>query len=173
MSFLVTDMDDPRWTKRGALHVPPGEGLVRWVSGDEYVIKATKSSTNGSLGFIDAIVPPGGGPVAHAHADQDEAFYLLSGELEFLDGDQTFVAEPGAFVFVPRNHRHRFLNIGREAVHMLFMFTPGGPEDFFVEGGDEPVPGEQPAPWPLERFMQVADLAERTGSQALPEAPPA
>jgi quercetin dioxygenase-like cupin family protein len=171
MSFLVTDPDDPRWTKRGVLHVPPGEGLVRWVSGDEYTLKATRSSTNGSLGFIEAVVPPGGGPIAHSHADEDEAFYIQSGQLEFLDGEKTFVAETGSFVFIPRGHRHRFKNIGAEAAHTLFLFTPAGPEDFFIEGGDEPVPGGQPQPWDMDRAMQGAELAERTGMSVLPEAP--
>ncbi len=31
-----------------------------------------------SLGFAETTVPPGAGPVAHAHGDEDEAFYLLS-----------------------------------------------------------------------------------------------
>ena len=33
-------------------------GVTKWVSGDVYEIKATAESTNGSLGFIDARVPP-------------------------------------------------------------------------------------------------------------------
>ncbi|MFG2371195.1 cupin domain-containing protein [Streptomyces sp. NPDC048504] len=32
-------------------------------------------------------MPPGGGPAPHVHAHTDETFYLVSGELEFLDGD--------------------------------------------------------------------------------------
>jgi hypothetical protein len=54
---------------------------------------------------------------------------------------------------------------------MLFLFTPAGPEDVFVEGGDDPVPGERPSPWPLERAMQLTDLLKRTGTTLLPEGP--
>lgn len=154
----------------GLLHVPAGEGLTKWVSGDEYTMKATGAHTTGSLGFIEAIVPPGGGPIAHAHANEDEAYYILDGELEFLDDDRTFIGGTGDFVFIPRRRRHRFKNITGQAAKMLFLFTPAGPEDLFVEGGDDPRPGEQPEVWDMERVAKVAHLVERTGLIVLPEA---
>jgi quercetin dioxygenase-like cupin family protein len=154
----------------GLLHVPAGEGLTKWVSGDEYTMKATKARTAGSLAFIEATVPPGGGPIAHAHATEDEAYYILDGELEFLDGDRTFIAGTGDFVFIPRQRRHRFKNVTGLPAKTLFLFTPAGPEDLFVEGGDDPRPGEQPVPWDMERVAQVAHLVERTGLTVMPEA---
>ncbi|BCJ50080.1 hypothetical protein Asp14428_15550 [Actinoplanes sp. NBRC 14428] len=164
-------MSFPTIETGGVLHVPAEEGLVKWVSGDIYTIKATKSSTGGALGFVEAVVPPGAGPIAHAHKATDESFYLLDGALEFLDGERTFVAETGAFVFVPRLHRHRFTNIGGSDARLLFIFTPGGLEDLFIDGGDDPVPGGRPEPWGIERNQRIADIIERTGSIALPELP--
>jgi quercetin dioxygenase-like cupin family protein len=152
------------------LHVPAGGGLTKWVSGDEYTMKATKTHTAGSLAFVEAIVPPGSGPIAHAHAAEDEAFYILDGELEFLDGDRTFTGGAGDFVFIPRHRRHRFKNVTGQPVKTLFLFTPAGPEDLFVEGGDDPRPGEQPAVWGMERVAQIGHLVERTGLIILPEA---
>src|SRR5262245_40491275 len=143
MSF-PTSSTAARRTDGGVLYVPAGEGLTKWVSGDIYTMKATKEETGGSLSFIEAIVPPGGGPIAHAHTSEDEAFFLLEGALEFLDGDRTFVAEAGSFVFIPRTRRHRFKNIGAADARTLFLFTPGGPEALFAEGGDDPVPGGRP-----------------------------
>ena len=151
------------------LHVPAGEGLTKWVSGDAYTMKVTKQHTADALAFIEAIVPPGSGPIAHAHSAEDEAFYLLDGELEFLDGDRTFVAGPGDFVFIPRTRRHRFKNITDTPAKTLFLFTPAGPEDLFVEGGDDPRPGEQPVVWDMDRVAQIAHLVERTGLTVLPE----
>ncbi|MDR7276492.1 cupin domain-containing protein [Catenuloplanes atrovinosus] len=171
MSFSVPDLDTPRGARGGLLYVPPSEGLTKWVSGDIYTIKATRHDTNGSLALIDAVVPPGGGPIAHAHTDEDEAFFLLDGELEFLDGDRTFIGEPGSFVFIPRGRRHRFRNVGTTDVRTLFLFTPGGPEDLFVEGGDEPVPGGRPQPWDMDKVMSLADLVQRTKLQVMPEEP--
>jgi quercetin dioxygenase-like cupin family protein len=86
------DPDDPRYHRRGVMHVPTDQGITKWVSGDVYTVKATAGNTGGALGFIEATVPPGRGSSPHAHSSETEAFYLLSGELEFLDGDQRFTA---------------------------------------------------------------------------------
>ena len=91
----------------GSLYVPAGTGVTKWVAGDVYTVKASAATTNGSFGFVEASVPPGGGPVAHVHRRSDEAFYLVSGELEVLTGDRIFTARSGDFVFVPRSNRHR------------------------------------------------------------------
>lgn len=168
MSFAVPGTEAGT-EKAGALYVPAGQGLTKWVSGDSYTMKVTGGQTGGNLGFIEAVVPPGGGPVAHAHANGDETFYLLEGELEFLDGEKTFVAGPGDFVHVPRGHRHRFKNIGDGLTKMLFFYTPAGAEEFFVEAGEDPVPGQEPPVWDRERIMSVLPIAERTGLIVLPE----
>ncbi|MGW3107791.1 cupin domain-containing protein [Streptomyces sp. NPDC001100] len=77
----------------------------------------------------------------------------VSGSLEFLNGDQTFVAHPGDFVFVPRGTRHRFRNRTGEQAPMVSFFTPGGGESLWLEGGDDPVPGTKPEFWPPERGL--------------------
>ncbi|WP_051799264.1 cupin domain-containing protein [Catenuloplanes japonicus] len=170
MSFDISDRT-PALPAARPLHVPAGEGLVKWMSGDEYTIKATRADTGGSLSFIDAIVPPGGGPVAHVHGGEDEAFFILDGELEFLDGDRTFTGKEGDFVFVPRGHRHRFKNIIDRPVRTLFLFTPGGFEDFFIQAGDDPQPGRTPPVWDMSRFQQIGDLVARADMTLLPETP--
>ncbi|MGI5397391.1 cupin domain-containing protein [Streptomyces sp. CA-251251] len=140
------------------------------MAGDEYVIKVNSNDTSGSLGFVVATVPPGSGPIAHLHRHSDEAFYLLHGELEFLDGDETFMAAEGDFVFVPRGVRHRFKNVSTTEVKMAFFFTPGGPENFFLDFGDEPLPGHAPQLWTLDRFTpQMIEATVAMGNIVLPE----
>lgn len=153
--------DTPDYFRPRVMHVPAEKGLVKWMSGDVYVTLAQAGSTDGAVGFTDCWVPPGNGPVAHVHRSADESFYLISGSMEFLNGDQTFVADPGDFVFVPRGTRHRFRNIFSERAHMVSFFTPGGGEALWVEGGDDPVPGEKPVFWPPERGMALVPLLER------------
>jgi mannose-6-phosphate isomerase-like protein (cupin superfamily) len=162
--------EDPRYTTSGALHVPAGEGPTTWFSGDTYTIKASGQSTSGSLGLVEATVPPGGGPIAHAHTRTDEAFFVLSGELEILDGSRTFVAGTGDFVFIPRGIRHRFKNTGLHSARLLFMFTPGGEEGVFAYG-DEAQPGQPPPAWGIERFStpEILRFNEEFGVQILPE----
>lgn len=149
------------------LHVPAGAGVTRWFFGDTCTTKLTSQLTGGSLGLTEVSVPPGGGPIAHSHAREDETCYLLSGELEFLIGDQSFTAGPGDTVFIPRTVRHRFRNVGLHDCEMLFLFTPGGPENIFIEGGDEPQPGQRPELW-VERLTKLANLMEKYGIEALP-----
>jgi quercetin dioxygenase-like cupin family protein len=143
------------------LHVPAGQGVVKWMSGDVYETMAPAPSTNGVLGFTDCWVPPGNGPVAHVHKSADESFCLITGSLEFLNGDRTFVASASDFVFVPRGTRHRFRNITDKESHMVSFFTPGGAEALWLEGGDDPVPGTRPEFWPPERGMALAPLLGR------------
>jgi len=165
---IIVPGAEPNGPRSGqkALYVPAGEGVIRWFSGDVYSVKATAADTNGSFGAIDASVPPGGGPVPHTHPGHDEIFYLLSGELEFLDEDDTFVAGPGDFVFVPRGNRHRFKNTGLHPARMLFFYTPAGVEQVFIEGGDVPTPGEQVPNWGPERFgPALLDLLKKYGTE--------
>jgi mannose-6-phosphate isomerase-like protein (cupin superfamily) len=161
---------DPRYTTSGAVHVPAGQGRTTWFSGDTYTIKASGKSTKGSLGLVEATVPPGGGPIAHAHTRTDEAFFVLSGELEILDGSRTFVAGAGDFVFIPRGIRHRFKNTGVHSARLLFLFTPGGEEGVFAYG-DEAQPGQPPPVWGIERFStpEILRFNEEYGIQILPE----
>src|ERR1700727_3521377 len=92
VSFSVQDTEvDPRYRSSG-IYVPGSGGVTKWFSGDVYSVKLTAEQTRGTVGLIEGSVPPGGGPVPHTHRDQDETFYLLSGELEFLDGEKTFIA---------------------------------------------------------------------------------
>jgi mannose-6-phosphate isomerase-like protein (cupin superfamily) len=141
------------------------------VSGDVYTIKAAAGTTNGSLGVAEATVPPGGGPVAHVHTKTDEAFYILSGELEILDGARKFTARTGDFIFVPRGIRHRFRNVDEEVTRMLFMLVPGSEEGVFAYG-DEPQPGRLPTPWPPDRFAtpEILKFSADHAVDILPEA---
>ena len=163
--------DDPRYTKHGVRYVPAGQGPTIWLVSDVYTAKATASQTGGALGFFDASVPPGGGPVPHAHNDQAETFYMLDGELEFLDGDKTFTAVAGDFVHVPTGIRHCFTNKGSHTARMIFMFTPGGPEEAFLQLAEPARPGEQPPPFTPEQFERLAELGRLTNTDLLPDLP--
>lgn len=77
---------------------------------------------------------------------------MISGELEFLQGDRVLTAGAGDVVFIKRGDTHRFHNPGIQPARMVFVYTPGGPETLFIEGGDEPEPGVQVQPWGPERL---------------------
>jgi quercetin dioxygenase-like cupin family protein len=151
-----------------AIHVPAGEGPTVWFGDAIYTFKATARSTNGLLTFTEASEPPGAGPPPHVHEATDEAFYVLSGQLEFLNGDQTFLACDGDFVYIPRGTRHRFTNVGLHVARLLFLFNPAGMEGFFSEIGEEAQAGVAPSPMTAQQRQRIGEVAPRYGLRISP-----
>lgn len=60
---------------------------------------------------------------AHAHHNQEQAFYILEGTMEATVGDKTYTAGPGDCVFLPRNVMHGHRNIGDVPLKFLFIST--------------------------------------------------
>jgi mannose-6-phosphate isomerase-like protein (cupin superfamily) len=104
-----------------AVVVPPGEG--RRVGNVEFLAR-TADTPRFTFGIID--FAPGRELEAHVHEDEDDSFYILSGELTFLLGDEEVVAPPGTFVLVPPGVEHGFRNDGREPVRMVNVHAPAG-----------------------------------------------
>ncbi|MFK0293919.1 cupin domain-containing protein [Streptomyces sp. NPDC090442] len=142
-------------------HIPAGRGQTVVMAGGTYTVKATKESTNGVLALVEATVPPACGPRPHVHTVESEAYYVLSGELEVLDGERTFTAKAGDFVFIPSGTLHRFRNTSVQTAKMLFMFTPAGFEELFLTAGLPTQEGEPLPQWTSENDRRVGELAPR------------
>jgi quercetin dioxygenase-like cupin family protein len=65
------------------------------------------ASRLGCYGITHQQGAEGTGPPPHRH-DWDEAFYVLTGEITFRCGDDTYACPPGTLVHVPRNTVHAF-----------------------------------------------------------------
>jgi quercetin dioxygenase-like cupin family protein len=142
----------PASADRSGLHVPASGGVTTWFNGDILTVKLAAAQSGGALGLIEATVPPGGGPAPHIHRNTDETFYMISGELEFLQGKRVLTATTGDLIFCPRGITHRFTNPGIQPARMIFIYTPGGAEGLFIDAGDTPRPGTQVQPWGPERI---------------------
>lgn len=147
--------------------IPPGTGRVVWVSGDHYTIKAHGSETGGALALVEAIVMPGAGPPLHRHGREDEAFYLLDGELEFQADGTTFIAGAGSWITLAKGSLHRFRNTADHPARMLILVTPAGLEDFFLEVGS-PGRADEPAPFGPVEIERMLTAAPRYGLEILP-----
>jgi mannose-6-phosphate isomerase-like protein (cupin superfamily) len=99
-------------------------------------IKASGDRTGGALGLIDLKCPAGQTPL-HVHHKEDEGWYLLDGRITVTCGDENVAAEPGAFLWLPRDIPHR-LRFETEC-HLLQLAIPAGLEVFHQRMG-------QPAP---------------------------
>jgi mannose-6-phosphate isomerase-like protein (cupin superfamily) len=107
-----------------AVVVPPGEG-TRY--GNVEFLARTADSPRFTFGIIDFAA--GRTLEAHVHPDEDDAFYILEGELTFAlgeHGEEIVVAGPGTFVLVPPGVRHGFTNHESTPVRMLNLHAPAG-----------------------------------------------
>jgi quercetin dioxygenase-like cupin family protein len=111
-----------------ALSRTAGDGPTLDVLGVTHVYKAMASDTGQQFSIWESIVPPGKGAPPHTHTREDEAFYVLSGEVQVeLEGAPAPLRlGPGGFLFGPRNRRHGYRNTGTETARLLVFAMPGG-----------------------------------------------
>ena len=137
-----------------------GEGRSIWVVGGRYTIKAFGEDTGGAFALIEALVPPGGGTPPHLHHREDEAFYVLEGELRFHAEGRDIAAGAGSWVTLAKESLHHFQNLSDRPARMLTVVTPAGLERFFLEVGRaaSAEDGEAVAPTPedIEKLLTVA-----------------
>ena len=141
------------------------------VVGDTYRIVISGEQTEGAYAVIDMLVPPGGGPGPHAHADIQELFYVVNGEVEFKTETGTYVAKKGAFVNVPKGGEvHCFNNKSTEMAHMLCTVIPAGLDAFFKEIGQSVDSGVFLPPPVLDdaELMRLRSAAEKYGQKLYP-----
>ena len=144
---------------------PTDEGKVIFGAGDEYRYLATGAETDASYFLVEAIVPPGGGPPFHVQTREEEAFYVLEGELSFYGDAGEIVAGPGTYLNIPKGAKHRFRNNRDTTAKMLFFFTPAGIEGLFDEFGEMDIPSGDFA----SALKAMNTLGEKYGVEYLPE----
>jgi mannose-6-phosphate isomerase-like protein (cupin superfamily) len=104
-----------------AIVVRPGEGAR--VGNVEFLAR-TADTPRFTCGIIDFAA--GRAVEPHVHADEDDAFYVLDGELTFSVGGDEVHATPGTFVLVPPGVEHGFHNDGLEPARILNIHAPAG-----------------------------------------------
>lgn len=113
-------------------YLAPDEGEITWLLGEPRTFKITPSETGGVYLQFETAHLPGMSVPPHFHREEDEAFYVLAGQFEFLVSDRHITAPAGAFAFVPRGTVHALTNTGEMPGRMLITVTPGtGHEDLF------------------------------------------
>ena len=101
--------------------VAPGEG--HRVGNVEFLAR-TVDTPRFTFGIIE--LAPGRELEAHVHAEEDDAFYIVEGEMTFMFGDEEAAASPGTFVLVPPGVEHGFRNDQDRPVRMLNIHAPAG-----------------------------------------------
>lgn len=122
------------------------EGKSVNVLGDHQVLKLAAGDTRGQLTAIVQDNPPNTRIPKHVHANEDEVFHLLEGEMEFEVGAQTVALKAGDLIFLPRGVPHSFRVVGPARAKTHLTVFPAGIEKMFDELSRLPAgPPDMPA----------------------------
>jgi quercetin dioxygenase-like cupin family protein len=109
-----------------------GDGDARWFLGGLTTIKASAETTAGRVAVTENWAPRGHGSPLHVHRNEDEWFYVLTGELTFWIDGEVIDAPAGSFVYGPRDVPHTF-TVNSDEARFLLVIEPAGFEEFLLE----------------------------------------
>ncbi|MHA6287234.1 cupin domain-containing protein [Maricaulis sp. CAU 1757] len=142
--------------------VPPGEGEAVGVPFHPVDKLLSEEDNADGLAFYEFRVPPqSAGAPPHTHTHEDEFFYVVSGTVSFLNGEEVVAGGPGTFAAMTRGHAHAFWNAGEDEAVMLVGVSAGEFETFFDAVAAE-VAAAPPA-GPEEMGALVGRLAAERG----------
>ena len=124
---------------RAIVHLPGGVGIRSlWVFGELLTYKIPSQRTGGAYTLFEVSTQPGAGPPPHVHHREDESFYVLEGEYEFLGDSYSRKVETGSLIYVPKGALHAHKGVGDRSGRMLLIQTPGGLYERFFEKVGKP-----------------------------------
>jgi quercetin dioxygenase-like cupin family protein len=141
---------------------------AHWLGPELTEILVTPERSLGKYDVARQTIAPQGGPPPHRHAREDEMFYVVDGQFEFVANEEVFAGGPGTSVFLPRGTIHRFKNVGERAGELIIICTPSGFADFVVEASFPCVDRNVPPPAGPELFERVAQACAAYEIELLP-----
>lgn len=148
-----------------AVAVPAGGGEAIWWFGGLAEIKATAADTGGLMTIVEITEPPGMEGPLHVHHREDEAFWILEGDVTIEVGDTVIECHAGDYAFGPRDIPHRY-TVGDAGCRMLYIMTPGGFEGLIRDMGERAQSRTLPPPSEPD-MAHVAAVAEAYGCELL------
>ncbi|HEX4903032.1 MAG TPA: cupin domain-containing protein [Acidimicrobiales bacterium] len=141
------------------------EGTLTWFLNSLVATKVDREGTAGAYCLMEHLLTPAADPPVHVHDDEDEAFYVLDGEVELEVGGDVVLATPGTYALAPSGTPHAF-RVRTPTARMLVITssatggTNGGAEAFFRAAGtpaEAPVLPAPEAPDPVRLTRLAAD----------------
>jgi mannose-6-phosphate isomerase-like protein (cupin superfamily) len=144
----------------------PGDGLTLWTLGGKFTLKLDGARAEGRLAVLEALATRSAEPPLHVHHREDEAWYVLDGQMTFHVADAAHVAASGTFVYAPKGLPHTF-TVDVEPTKVLLIASPAGFEGFARELG---IPADDPARTTAPDLPSpdaLAPIAERYGIEVV------
>jgi quercetin dioxygenase-like cupin family protein len=152
-------------TNRAPYALGPDDGDAFWGFGSLWSIKAAAEQTGGRYSLIEEQGPRGEGTPLHVHPADDEAFYVLEGELTFYLGENPPIsASAGSFIHIPGGVVHAF-QVDSDTARYLIITTPQ--HERFYRAISEPAQTRSMPPETLLDMDMVAAAAEAHGVEVL------
>ena len=107
--------------------------------------------TGGAISAVALYFKPGQGHARHNHPDTEQLIYVVSGEGEMMIEHEegrpvTQKITAGMLVNIPKGKYHSTFNTGWEAIRILAVYSPPGPEATMRNSPEFTIlpPGEPP-----------------------------
>jgi quercetin dioxygenase-like cupin family protein len=143
----------------------------RWFFANLVEVKLTQEATGGQMSIVELSGPPGDMPPLHLHRTDDEAWYVLEGDMSFFVGTNEPVrVAAGALAFGSKDVPHTYRVESSQPARWLAICTPG---DFgaFVLAASRPADraGLPPPPGPptSDEIAAITALALEHGIELL------
>jgi mannose-6-phosphate isomerase-like protein (cupin superfamily) len=143
-----------------------GEGVSVWSLGGRFTMKLTANDSLDQFALVEAVAFRTTEPPLHIHHREDEAWYVLDGQMTFYVGDDTMTATAGTFVFAPRGIAHTF-TVDVEPTRVLVFAAPAGFERFALELGGEATSDVPPPGLAVPGPDVLGPVAERYGIEVV------
>ncbi|AGL16808.1 cupin domain-containing protein [Actinoplanes sp. N902-109] len=133
-----------------------------WFLGGQARIVIPGDATGGALTVMEFTDPEGHAPPLHMHANEDEVWIVLDGEVSFFVGTERFDLQPGAVALGPRGVPHAYL-VRSPTARLAVTFAPAGLENWFSENSS-PVSAldRTPAPFDIAAIVAAAEAYKLT-----------
>jgi quercetin dioxygenase-like cupin family protein len=100
-----------------------GEGWT-YRYGIAMTVKLGERHAGRGAAVTEYITRKGEEPPDHTHPSEDEVFYVLSGEITFRCGGQSFEVQTGGFIFLPQGVEHGYTIRSNEPVRLFVVTFP-------------------------------------------------
>ncbi len=124
------------------------------VFGEPIEVLVSGEMTGGLSTTLTQTSPPGGGPPPHLHLREDETFFVLEGDYEFLQNGEWHKLGRGETAHAMRGSVHTFRNAGSTTGKLLIFVTPAGMDAYLEEISPLTLPGD---------MTQIIAISERYG----------
>ncbi|MFD0766415.1 cupin domain-containing protein [Mucilaginibacter lutimaris] len=102
----------------------------REVSGIQMSVILSTECSGGTLTILEKEVSVGAGSPTHTCEHEDKVILITEGNFTLYANGESYEAEKGANIFIPRGTLHSIINTGTQTGKLLITLTPAGHENF-------------------------------------------